>query len=251
MAANNPFEQGGAAYARHRPTYPDGLAATLAGFCRERRHAVDVGCGAGQLSTPLGDAFERVTAFDPSRSQLDSAAPHPRVEYRLGAAESIDLPDGSADLVVAAQAAHWFDLPAFYAEARRVLRPGGALALVTYGVPEMDGEVGARFADFYWKDIHRFWPAERRHVEDGYLSLAFPFAETRLPDLRIVRDWRFEDLRGYVGTWSAAKAAAAAGAADVVEDGLADLRRLWGDPAIERRIVWPVLGRVAVMPPAA
>ena len=55
------------------------------------------------------------------------------------------LPDKSASLVTAAQAAHWFDLPAFYAEARRVLMPDSILALISYGVLRLEPELDERF----------------------------------------------------------------------------------------------------------
>jgi ubiquinone/menaquinone biosynthesis C-methylase UbiE len=65
-----------------------------------------------------------VIATDASAKQIGSAEAHPGVEYRCARAEDCGLADGSVDLVVAAQAAHWFDRPAFYGEARRVARPG-------------------------------------------------------------------------------------------------------------------------------
>ncbi len=241
----NPFNAGGADYARHRPTYPPELAGFLAGLCDRPDHALDVGCGSGQLSCLLATVFARVTATDPSADQLASATACPGVTYRVGAAERIDLDDASVDLVTAAQAAHWFDHTRFYAEIRRVVRPGGGIALVSYGVPEMDGDVGARLHRFYWDEIHDHWPDERRHVENGYRSIAFPFAEQAPPDLAIVREWRLEDLAGYVGTWSAVRRATAAGAHALVGSFLDDLNKVWGAPERVRRIAWPVNVRSA------
>ena len=161
------FEEGGADYARHRPTYPPALADALADTCAATGHALDVGCGTGQLSALLAARFRQVTATDPSETQIANAAPHPRVAYAIEPAERIGLPDASADLVVAAQAAHWFNLDRFYVEARRVLYPGGALALVSYGVPQLTGPAAERFERFYWQDVHRHWPPGREHVEQG------------------------------------------------------------------------------------
>jgi len=48
-----------------------------------------------------------------------------------------------------------------------------------------------------------YWPPERRHVDDGYRSLPFPFEELDAPAFEIRLDWRLEDLVGYIGTWSA------------------------------------------------
>jgi SAM-dependent methyltransferase len=244
---NNPFMEGGEDYARARPTYPPDLARALADLCGGRAHAVDVGCGTGQLSAALATVFDTVTAFDPSASQIASATEHPRIRYRVGAAEEMSLPDGSADLVVAAQAAHWFDLKRFYAEARRILRPRGALALVAYGVPSLEGPAGARFERFYWRDVHRFWPEARRHVEAGYRTLPFPFAEAAPADLQIIREWDFDALRAYIGTWSAMRAAREAGAGDSMEAALSEIAAAWGGETTRHRIAWPILMRAAIL----
>jgi len=242
-ASDNPFSQGGEDYAAFRPTYPPALAEALAAQCAGHGHALDVGCGSGQLSMLLAGCFTSVTATDPSGDQLAHAVSCPGVTYRQEAAERIGLPDASVDLVVAAQAAHWFDLDAFFGEAARVLRPGGAIALVTYGVPEMDGAVGERLQRFYWHDIHRFWPAERRHVETGYRDLAFPFTERAFPALAIERRWKAADLAGYLMTWSAVRAAGKAGCGDVVMQGVAEVEAAWGGDGL-RTVRWPITGRL-------
>jgi ubiquinone/menaquinone biosynthesis C-methylase UbiE len=128
------FSSRAADYAAYRPTYPPELVDYLASVCPTSNLALDCGCGTGQLAVLLADRFKRVIATDASAQQIENTEPRERVTYRVAPAERSGLPDASADLVVAAQAAHWFDQPAFYAEARRVGRPGAILALVTYGV---------------------------------------------------------------------------------------------------------------------
>src|SRR5262245_41151760 len=121
-----------ARYAAYRPHYPPQLVDLLADRCERRDVAWDVGCGSGQLSVALAGRFAHVIATDPAQAQLDQAEPADRVEYRCATAEASGLPDACADLVVAAQSAHWFDWPRFVAEAGRVARPGALVALVTY-----------------------------------------------------------------------------------------------------------------------
>jgi len=131
MSFKDHFSSHAAGYAAYRPTYPPELVTFLADTSPATSIAIDCGCGTGQLSIPLAGRFDRVVALDASAAQIASAPAHPRVEYRVAGADAIGEPDGSADLVTVAQAAHWFDLDRFYMEARRVLRRGGILALIT------------------------------------------------------------------------------------------------------------------------
>src|SRR5207245_9024005 len=98
------------------------------------------------------------------------------------------------DLATAAQAADWFDLPAYYAGVRRVTRPGGIVALISYGVVMAGADLDAVIRPFYRDVLASYWPPERRHVDGGYRSLSFPFAELDAPPLEIRLDWRLEDL---------------------------------------------------------
>ena len=86
----------------------------------------------------------RSSATDPSAQQLEQAEPHPRVEYRVGSGrEAPACRTACVDLVAAAQAFHWFDFDRFFAEARRVLAPGGAVAVWTYNLARVDPAVDA------------------------------------------------------------------------------------------------------------
>lgn len=240
----NWFEQGGQAYARFRPEYPAGLSAILAGFAPSDALAVDVGCGNGQLTAQLASAFKAVTGVDPSADQIANAAPRPGAKYLCAPAEKLPVADGMASLVTAAQAAHWFDIDAFYAEARRVLMPGGALVLITYGVIEADGEVGRVLAHFYHDVIGPFWPPERRHVETGYQSLPFPFAEATPPKVAMTKSWALNELLGYVGTWSAVRNAEASLGREPLKRFGEAVGEAWGDPGERREIRWPLTMRI-------
>jgi len=247
MSFKDHFSERAAAYAAYRPTYPERLAEELAKLCNSPDMALDVGCGTGQLSTVLAQRFKRVIATDASPQQIGNAEPHERVEYRVATAEHSGLPDRSVDLVAAAQAAHWFDLPAFYAEARRVGRPGAVLALITYGVIQADPEVDPVIQHFYKDVVGPYWPPERRHVEEGYRAFDFPFDEMTPPSLAIVVQWRAADLMGYADTWSAVRAAEKVLGREPVEAFRRDLTKAWGDPELRRTIRFPLsfrLGRI-------
>jgi ubiquinone/menaquinone biosynthesis C-methylase UbiE len=105
----------------------------------EGADVVDIGCGTGLSSRPLIERGARVIGVEPDEAMLARAeatlGEHAR--FLRGRAEELPLPDASADLVVAAQAAHWFEEPDATNEILRVLRPGGHVAFVwKYPTPE-------------------------------------------------------------------------------------------------------------------
>ena len=169
------FSAHASAYARYRPRYPEALFAYLASLCPAHDLAWDCATGNGQAARSLTEHFARVVATDASADQLAHAAPHEQITYHVAPAAQSPLASHSADLVTVAQALHWLDLDAFYAEVRRVLKPGGVLAVWTYGLLRINPAVDAVIQRLYTDIVGAYWPPERRHVEDGYRALAFPF----------------------------------------------------------------------------
>ena len=191
-------------YSQFRPGYPAELFEWLAQVAPAKDAAWDCGCGSGQASVPLAAHFAQVLATDPSAPQIAAARPHPRVRYSVATAERSGLPDRSVDLVSVAQALHWFDVDAFYAEAQRVARPGALLAVWTYPRPRFaDADLERPFADFYREVVGPHWPPERRHVEANYTTLPFPFEELSHPPFGLELHWNLEQVLGYVRSWSA------------------------------------------------
>lgn len=235
------FSTHAADYAAHRPTYPRGLIEFLGAAAPGRGLALDCGCGTGQLSVLLAAQFDRVIATDASAEQIANATPHDSIEYRTSRAERSGLPARSVDLVTVAQAAHWLDLRAFYDEVRRVGRPRAVVALITYGVLHVAGDqANAVVQGFYQEVLGPYWPPERRHVEDGYRSLPFPFEDIEAPALAIEVSWRLRDLVGYTETWSAVRAAEKAVGRRPMDEFQAALAEAWGDPETPRDVCWPL-----------
>lgn len=238
-----------ARYAESRPDYPASLFAYLAELCPGRALAWDCACGSGQAALGLAPHFAAVVATDASAAQIARAAPHPRVEYRIAPAEDGGLASSSVDLVAVAQALHWFDIPRFYAEARRVLRPAGVLAVWTYGVQRFaEARIDAEVQRFYRDVVGPYWPPERSLVESGYRGLPFPFEELAPPPFDLQADWDLRRLLGYFRSWSATGRYVQANDADPVEELERRMRPLWGDPARPRRVSWPLSLRVGRRP---
>jgi SAM-dependent methyltransferase len=167
------------------------------------------------------------------------------VEYRVATAEASGLEADSTDLVVVAQAAHWFDLDAFYGEVRRVLRKDGVLSLWSYGNPQVEGlEVDRIVREFYSRTVGSYWPPERRIVEDGYRSLPFPFRELAVPEFTIEARWTLSQLLGYVRSWSATGRYVGEHGADPVVALESSLLEVWGDRHRKRLLIWPLAFRV-------
>jgi ubiquinone/menaquinone biosynthesis C-methylase UbiE len=134
MTFSNHFAAVSNQYATARPTYPDELFAWLANHTPAREFAWGCACGSGQATLDLARYFAKVVGTDASAEQLAGAPVHPDIEWRKAPAEQSGLADASVDLVVVAQAFHWFDQPRFVDEALRVLKPGGILAVWSYGL---------------------------------------------------------------------------------------------------------------------
>lgn len=232
-------------YADYRPRYPDALFGHLATLVPPESAVWDCATGSGQAAVGLGGRFAQVTATDASPEQIASAEPHPNVTYRVALAEESGLPDASVGLVTVAQALHWFDLPRFYAEVKRVLVPSGVLAVWCYGITEVeDPRLNAMVHTFYAETLGPYWPPSRLLVEQGYRTLPFPFTELPTPTFRMEVPWTLAQLLGYLGTWSAATRYQKATGENPIEPLARELSREWGDVTQPRLISWPVALRL-------
>jgi len=228
-------------YATFRPRYPPALFAALAAQAPRCGTAWDCATGSGQAAVGLATHFDRVVATDGSAAQLAAARPHPRVQYLCSLAERAPLPAASMDLVSVAQSLHWFDIPRFFAEARRVLTPGGVVAAWCYGLVQVDPAIDPVVGRFYQDTVGPYWPAQRNLVDTGYRTVTFPFAEMALPPVAIEQDLTLEAFAGYVRTWSATQRYVEDRGSDPVAPLVAALAPLWGSGV--RPVRWPLAGR--------
>jgi SAM-dependent methyltransferase len=243
----NFFRGQAAVYRAARPEYPAELYAWLAAQAPARGLVWEAGAGSGQASVGLAEVFERVVATDVAAEQIGRARPHPRVRYAVGPEADSGLGSGAAHAVVAATAAHWFDLEAFWAEARRVLAPGGLVAVWSYGSHRVEGDEGgaidAATSRYSSEVVGGYWSAKLDHIQSRYATLPFPFDALAPPELRARKRVDLAGYMAYLGSWSASQRYREAHGAEPLDLARAELEAAWGDPMRRREVSWDIFMR--------
>ncbi|KYQ96855.1 putative SAM dependent methyltransferase [Tieghemostelium lacteum] len=169
-------------YRENRPSYPVSLYEMIDNFVDDKRDlCVDVACGSGQASIGMSKLFKKVIGLEPSEGQLKNAIECPNVEYRQSTAESINLPNESVDCITVATAIHWFDIPKFFSEADRLLRPGGSLCIWSYRFPTIVNNSTAEeiHQKYYMAKVGPYWDEKpRHHMLTSYSDVVPPFKNT-------------------------------------------------------------------------
>ena len=192
-------------YRKYRPQYPPELFSYLAGLCDMREAALDCATGNGQAAIGLAEVFARVDAFDTSPEQIAAAIEHPRVHYSVASAEALPYAENCFDIVTVAQGAHWFDLPAFYAQVRKVAKPNAVMAIWGYSYCIVTPEIDAVVAREVLAPIEPYWAQGNRVIMERYKGIEFPFPEIAPPPFLMQHAWDRATFIGYLRTWSAYK----------------------------------------------
>ncbi|KAG0223695.1 S-adenosyl-L-methionine-dependent methyltransferase [Mortierella sp. GBAus27b] len=181
--------------------------------------AVDIGTGTGQVATVLAEKFEHVYGVDASATMLASAVQKPNITYRVSKSEDLSwIPNSSVDVITVAEALHWFDHPKFFAEVKRILKPKGTFATVSYAFAQISDhpqgskriidlanepdqlgacwEYGRLIVDNMLKCVY----VPMKNVERHY----FPDHPDGLPPL-MVETVSLAHIRNYLKTWSSYK----------------------------------------------
>jgi len=241
------FSKHAADYAKYRPRYPCEMFEYLGTVAPSRQLAWDCGTGNGQAAVGLASAFDRVIATDASENQIANAQSHEKVAYRVASAENSGIGSETIDLIMVAQALHWFDLDRFYAEAWRVVKPDGVFAASAYNLLHIEKAIDEVVNRYYYEVVGPFWPPERRLVEQ-FADLPFPFQEIDAPRFEMTAHWNLDHLLGYLGTWSSSQRFIAAKGSDPLEQIFDALSRTWGEPGQTRTISWPIVIRIGRKP---
>jgi SAM-dependent methyltransferase len=225
-------------YAAARPVYPQPLFDWIATIAPARGLCWEAGCGSGQATGDLACRFGRVHAADPSAAQVAQAPRIENVAFAVEPGERCSLPDASVDAACVAQALHWFDRAAYFAEVERVLKPGGVL--VAWGYQDVAVPPALEPANAALQDaIRPHWPPERADVDAAYAGYDWPFPRIAAPAFELVADWPLQRLLAYFASYSASKRHREANGRDIVAESTPSFEQAWGD-APTQRLHWPL-----------
>ena len=210
-------------YINHQPIYTNEIPERVMEFYREHNPnkkkidlMLDVGCGSGQTANIFQSYCHKTIACDVSEEQIKQARiqnKYDHVHFRLGQAENTEMDDNSVDLLVAGISAHWFDLPKFIKEAKRVLKPSGCLCIFTYRLPttsllEKEDPKATRDGSFLLDSLIAYGSCENPAILTAHICLenhyddiyeALPSTEKkRIDDIHVVNTASINDVCGYI-----------------------------------------------------
>jgi Methyltransferase domain len=235
-------------YAQFRPAYPPELYEFIYRHVLDFEAAWDCGTGNGQAARDLSKKFKKVFATDISAKQLENAYQAGNIFYSI-ANEKSSFADNSFDLITVAQAAHWFNMEEFSKEAKRVAKPNSVIALWGYGLLTINPEIDGLLNYFYTQVVGAYWDKERRHIDEQYKNLYFPFEEIQSPAFTLSISWTLAELIGYVSTWSAVQKYISVNNQNPIENWKSEIENFWKEPT--QAVRFPLflrLGRVIPLP---
>ena len=230
-------------YSQFRPRYPEEMIQQIVSQVKDKNTALDVATGNGQVAAKLAVIFQTVYGTDISENQLSQAPEIENVIYKKMPAEQTEFADRQFDLITVAQAVHWFDFDAFYKEVYRILKPEGVFAVMGYGFFSTNKDSDKILWRLYDGIVGQFWDPERDYLTQEYQTIPFPFEEIVNKKFTQSYTWSFEQLIGYLETWSATtnykKANDNENPIDIVRE---ELKILWekGD----KKVAFPMFLRI-------
>lgn len=209
----------GVNYAQNRPTYHPNLYKTIVNHHLstggELITILDVGCGPGNAVRDLAPQFVHAVGLDPSEGMISAARSLGGVTsnlepicFELSTAEDLaqnsrPIPDSSIDLIIAATAAHWFDMVRFWPRAAQVLKPGGTVAFWTGGGsflhPSMPNNAAIQAAISEIEEQHL-----KPYIEQGSLLAENLYTDLLLPWSLPVPSSEFDQASFYRKDWNEA-----------------------------------------------
>ena len=190
-------------YSKFRPIYPVALYDEILSHVRSFDNCWDCATGNGQMAIELAPHFKQLVATDISANQLAKAPKRDNISYDVERAEHTSFSENTFDLITVGQAVHWFDHQHFNIEVNRVANNGGVIALIGYGLMFGDKAFDEHLMKFYNGTLNGYWDPERKHIDEHYNSIPFPFKAIELSQsFSIDVNWNIAQLQGYLNTWS-------------------------------------------------
>ena len=233
------------AYAQYRPYYPPEMISYIVSLVPYKDAALDIATGNGQVATALTPYFKEVYGTDISAKQLQNATPAPNLIYKEGSAEDTGFNNEQFNLITVAQAIHWFKFDAFYAEVKRILKPNGIFAVMGYGLFSTNPQTDVIINRFYKDIIGSYWDPERRYIDENYTTIPFPFKEIEAKKFTNHFTWAFEQLIGYLQTWSAVQHYIKQKGSNPVDLIYGELQSSWEKS--DKQVMFPLLLRIGKM----
>ena len=222
------FSKNSGDYRRYRPNYPKDFIYEIISLTEEKIHCWDCGTGNGQVALELANHFTNVHATDISENQISKALQKDNIQYQVTRAEETNFETASFDLITVAQAIHWFDLNNFYKEVKRVSKKNGILAVWGYGLIRFGNSIDQSIDHFYHEVVGPYWDKERKHIDNRYEDISFPFDEIELSkNYYISKKFTLEEFGGYLSTWSAVKRYIESKDQDPVQPLIESIRKEW------------------------
>lgn len=234
-------------YAKSRPGYPEELFKYLASLIDNHNVAWDCATGSGQAALSLVKYFDKVIATDVSREQIKNAVQHSRIEFRVCPSENSGISDNSVNLITAASAVHWFNLPEFYREAKRVMAAEGVIAVWTYHVGYIEPPFNDLFLRFYRDILSPYFSEGARLVDNRYADIVLPGKQIESKNLFVSVKWKLSDMFNFIESWSGTQEYRKRNGENPVSLIETDLRKLWGNPQQIHTLRWPIFIKIARM----
>jgi ubiquinone/menaquinone biosynthesis C-methylase UbiE len=177
---------------------------------------------------------------------MQQASPLPNVQYHVCPAEITSFAEDTFDLITVGQALHWFDFERFNAEVNRVGKTDSIIAVWTYELVWVSPEIDVVINDFYQNTVGEYWDKERRHVENQYADIPFPYRNVEKKVFLQTYEWTLAQLCNYLHTWSSVRKFERVNQINPVIDLQQKLADFWGQEKT-KLVTFPVftqLGRV-------
>ena len=238
---SNEYSLNSEKYRQSRPDYGKELYEFLVSLVPDTKLSWDCATGNGQAAKNLAEYFETVIATDTSQKQLNKAFYKKNISYHRASELHPDLKDNSVDLVTVATAIHWLNQKLFYKEAKRVLKPGGIIAIWGYTGKNINNALDPTLDSIIQKHLMPYYSDQIQLAFTGYQDLEFPFKKIESPSFKTQKLYSFSNLVDYMLSWSACQKYLAIHKQSPLFLFKEELKSAWGDVSQKKLMTWNLI----------